>query len=73
MNDLKDENFVKVVKDAFASPCEHELDRDLWPQMRDKLHGSSIRVPWFDWVLAAVTILLGLLVPEVFAGVLFNL
>lgn len=74
MNDLKKEQFSKFLKEAFLSESEHELARDLWPKMhRRLLDGPSLRVPWFDWVLAAVTVAICFLIPEIFAGLLFHL
>lgn len=74
MNNLRDERFAKFGRDAFSTRDEwDELDRDLWPQMQSRLQGSTIRLPWFDWVLAAVTVTICLLIPELFAGLIFHL
>jgi hypothetical protein len=62
--------FAEFLKQSLT-PMSHELDRDLWPKMRQRLdHGarqhnwlallfspaSLSLVPWFDWALLAVVI-----------------
>jgi len=33
---------------------DRELQRDLWPAMLRKLDQDPVKVPWYDWGLAAV-------------------
>ncbi|HYT24531.1 MAG TPA: hypothetical protein VEW05_30375 [Candidatus Polarisedimenticolia bacterium] len=46
-----------LLKQAIAPAQDTELRRDLWPQMLRKLEEApvpALRVPWFDWALAAI-------------------
>ncbi len=73
MNHLDDKQFSKFVRDAIAPVSKHELQQDLWPQMRRKLNDPGIRVRWFDFVLVAIVLVLCAFVPEAITGLLFNL
>ena len=42
-----------LLQQAFPAP-DAELQRDLWPAMLRKLDQAPVRVPWYDWGLAAV-------------------
>lgn len=64
--------FEKFIRTGIK-PSEHELRRDLWPDMLSKLQPPAIRVPWFDWVLAAIVAIVCLLIPETLGGLLFHL
>jgi hypothetical protein len=51
-----------------------ELHRDLWPQMLQRLEQQhSIRVPWFDWALAAIAAATVILFPGVIPALLYHL
>ncbi len=46
-----------LLKQAIPPAQDTELRRDLWPQMLRKLEEQPapvVRVPWFDWALAAI-------------------
>ncbi len=73
MNQLDDRQFSKLIRDAIAPMSEHELQHDLWPQMRQKLNDPGIHLKWFDLVLAFIVVLLCVSVPEAITGLLFNL
>ena len=47
-----DEEIREALKRAFP-PVDHELRRDLWPLMSRRLENIVLRVPWYDWALAA--------------------
>lgn len=67
-NDLK-----SLLKDALP-PVQHtELHRDLWPQMLRRLDQQPLRVPWFDWALAAVLVACLLVFPETLPALLYHL
>jgi hypothetical protein len=61
MNAGRGENGAEVralLKESVPPIRDMELSRDLWPEMRERLMSESpaaggLRVPWFDWVLAA--------------------
>lgn len=50
-----------------------ELQRDLWPQMLRRLDAQPVRVPWFDWALAAAVAAALLLFPNVIPALLYQL
>jgi hypothetical protein len=55
-------------------PAQGELQRDLWPKMLDRLARRSVAaVPWFDWALIAVVLLLLLLAPRSIPLLLYHL
>ena len=56
-NEELDKEMKELLKQAIAPAQDSELRRDLWPQMLSKLEEQPLpvhRVPWFDWVLAAI-------------------
>jgi len=59
MNNKEEDKIRAWLKQAMP-PLEHDLQRDLWPQMLRRLEQSAAAVPWFDWALA-VLLLIGLL------------
>ena len=54
MNERNDERLRELLREAIGPVAQSELKRDLWPQMLRKLNGQAIRVPWYDWALAAL-------------------
>ncbi|PYT98895.1 MAG: hypothetical protein DMG38_13485 [Acidobacteria bacterium] len=50
-----------------------ELERDLWPQMLRRLDARPLRLPWFDWVLAAAVAAALLLFPNAIPALLYQL
>jgi hypothetical protein len=74
MNSENDEQLKRLIRQAIAPVKDAELQRDLWPQMLKKLQQhDSARVPWFDWVLAAVSCLILVLFPGVIPALLYHL
>jgi len=59
MNNKEEDKLRTLLKQAMP-PLEHDLQRDLWPQMLRRLELRANTVPWFDWALA-VLLLIGLL------------
>ena len=72
MSELDIEEFAEFIRGA-VKPSNHQLSRDLWPEMHSKLRRPSMQVPWFDWVLAAIVMIVCLLIPETAAGLIFHL
>ncbi len=68
-----DEAVKQLLKRAAGGPVERGLRRDLWPQMLARLDRPPVRVPWWDWALAAVLLLCLLLYPETIIAVLYQL
>ena len=52
-----------------------ELQRDLWPEMLRRLDAQPerLRIPWFDWVLAAAVATALLLFPNAIPALLYQL
>ena len=54
-----------------------ELQRDLWPQVLRRLdaqpESASLRIPWFDWALAAAVAAALLLFPNAIPALLYQL
>lgn len=73
MNDSRDERFNRIVRSAIEPIGERELQEDLWNRVVYKLPKPAISVPVFDWVLAALVVILSFLAPEIFFGLLANL
>jgi hypothetical protein len=54
-----DRELRELLRESHPPAADSELRRDLWPQMLERLSRieqsvSWPRVPWFDWVLAAI-------------------
>lgn len=69
----KDDKLREMLRRAMPPAADLELKRDLWPQMLRKLDRRSVRVPWFDWTLVALLVVLFILFPEVIPGLLYHL
>lgn len=67
MNAHDDEKLRKLLQDTFP-PVDPALrdrpPRDLWPQVLRRLDEAPARVPWFDWALAGLLVMLCALFPE---------
>jgi len=68
-----DKEMKELLKQAIAPMKDGELRRDLWPQMLQRLSHQPIRVPWFDWALAAILAALLLLFPGTIPALLYHL
>lgn len=62
----------EVLKRAVA-PAQTELQRDLWPKVMRRIEERRLRVPWFDWALAAAATACLLLFPHVIPMLLYHL
>ncbi len=52
MND--DKELQQLLKRAFTQTAETE--RDLWPQMQERLERPRLPAPWFEWAMAAAAL-----------------
>ncbi len=68
-----DESVKDLLKLAAGGPADRELKRDLWPEMLRRMERPPIRIPWWDWALAAALLLGLLLFPEAVPLVLYQL
>jgi hypothetical protein len=69
-NNKKIESLLKA---AIAPVRDAELRRDLWPEMLQKLSQQPVRVPWFDWALAAILSVLLVFFPGAIPALLYHL
>jgi hypothetical protein len=75
MNEENEKQLRQLIQQGIAPMKDTELQRDLWPQMLKRLQQEQqpTRVPWFDWVLAAVSCLILVLFPGVIPALLYHL
>jgi len=69
----RDEVLKELLQRAAGGPADRELKRDLWPEMLRRLERPTVRVPWWDWALAAALLLCLLLFPHTILAVLYQL
>jgi len=69
----RDEALKELLKRAAGVPADRELKRDLWPAMLRQLERPPLRVPWWDWAMAAALLLCLLLFPETIPALLYQL
>ncbi len=74
MNPHDDKALRDLLKQSIAPVRDADLHRDLWPRMLQRLdEAQPVRVPWFDWVLAALASAALLFFPGVIPAVLYHL
>jgi hypothetical protein len=76
MSNQEIKNMKELLKQAVAPVPDSELRRDLWPQMLSKLDERPLsihRVPWFDWVLAAILSAVLIFFPGSIPALLYHL
>lgn len=68
-----DERLRNLLK-QIAPPSQSELQRNLWPQMLQRMAAQpTAAVPWFDWALLAALLLILLLAPRSIPLLLYHL
>ena len=75
-NERQHENELRALLKGEFPPLQNaELQRDLWPQMLRRLHEQPepLRIPWFDWALAAAVAAALLLFPGAIPALLYQL
>ena len=76
MSNEEIKSMKELLKQAVAPVPDSELRRDLWPQMLSELDEQSLsvhRVPWFDWVLAAILSVVLIFFPGSIPALLYHL
>ena len=73
MNEQNDKEIQELLKHPIAPVADTELRRDLWPDMLKKLSQQPVRVPWFDWALAAILGALLIVFPGTIPALLYHL
>ena len=70
----KDQDLREVLKRNIPPVSDTQLTHDLWPKMLRRLdQQQAVRVPWFDWALAAVAAAALVLFPGVIPALLYHL
>jgi hypothetical protein len=73
-NNRHDEKELRTLLKREFPPLQNaEPQRDLWPQMLRRLDAQPLRVPWFDWVLAAAVAAALFLFPNTIPALLYQL
>jgi type VI protein secretion system component VasF len=67
-----DERVPDLVKRALGPVADAGLKGDLWPRMRARMDRPAIRLPWWDWALAAAVLLCLILFPAAIPAVLYQ-
>ena len=74
MNQPPDDKEIRDLLRGVMTPVrDAELRRDLWPDMLRKLDQQPVRVPWFDWALAALLGVALFLFPGAIPALLYHL
>jgi hypothetical protein len=73
MNEHDDKELRELLRQGVAPVTETELLRDLWPRMLKRLDQQQpIRVPWFDWALAALLSAVLIFFPGLILALLYH-
>jgi hypothetical protein len=72
-NDQNHEELKKLLRKVIPPVKDTELQRDLWPEMLQKLSEQPLRVPWFDWALAAIVSAALIFFPGAIPALLYHL
>ena len=54
MKQSDDQRIRDLLKSAFPPLGTVEPSQELWPRLRRRIEGSTLRVTWFDWALVAL-------------------
>ncbi len=74
MTNHENEKEIKALLKQALGPVQNtEPQRDLWPQMLQRLDAQPLRVPWFDWALAAAVAAALLFFPGTIPALLYHL
>ena len=73
MNDLQIKQLGEKLRAAMPPLQRTELPRDLWPDFLQRANAPRVRIPWFDWALAALTAAALILFPGVIPALLYHL
>jgi len=72
MTDQNDNALRQMLRTALP-PTATGPEIDLWPRMSRRLEERQRRIPWWDWVLAAATVVLLVVVPGAIPILLYQL
>jgi hypothetical protein len=63
MTEHNDREICDALKQSFP-PVNTELKRDLWVDVLRKLDARQVRVPWYDWALVGLSVVILLAFPR---------
>lgn len=72
MTEQNDRQIREALTQSFP-PVNTELRRDLWPAVLRKLDARPIRLPWYDWVLTALSASVFLFFPHLILVFVYHL
>jgi hypothetical protein len=73
---MTDEEIRKIqilLKETFPPLPNAELQRDLWPNMQERMNRPAIRLAWWDWALLTAVTTVILLFPTMIPALLYHL
>ena len=73
MNAQEFKELGEKLRDAVPPLDQPELNRDLWPAVLKKMSDPRVRVPWFDWLLAALAATVLIFFPGAIPALLYHL
>jgi hypothetical protein len=73
MNDREVNELGEKLRAVMPPVQRAELGSDLWPAMLARLAAPRVRVPWYDWLLAAAAAAVLLFFPSVIPALLYHL
>lgn len=73
MNDLQIKQLAEKLRAVMPLLQRKELTRDLWPDFLQKSRAPRVRIPWFDWALAALAAAALVFFPGVIPALLYHL
>lgn len=73
MNDQELKDLGKKLRAAISPLRQPELSRDLWPAMLNRLNEPRVRIPWYDWLLAAASAAVLIFFPGAIPALLYHL
>jgi hypothetical protein len=80
MKGLEDKHMTehdeRQIRDALKQsfpPVKTELRKDLWPDVLRKLDARRVGVPWYDWALVGLSVVMFLAFPRLVLVFAYNL
>jgi hypothetical protein len=73
MNDPELKELGEKLRKAVSPLRQQELSRDLWPAMLARINEPHVRVPWYDWLLAALATAVLIFFPGAIPALLYHL
>jgi hypothetical protein len=73
MNDREFKELGEKLRDTVPPLRQPELGHDLWPALLQKMSEPRVRVPWFDWLLAALAAAVLIFFPGAIPALLYHL